>query len=138
MYSLSYSHLSTVTGLHLLRQLDLRVPPAPFFITKGRNINTSLLWLLSVNLHPSWTFFLQMTFTVFWLVNESQRTEFYAYLDYVGNQGECRMQKKIMLSSQFIVEPLSNFWHGKFNAKNWAGSMIYKHETQDSNARKAK
>lgn len=75
---------------------------------------------------------------MFWLVNESQRTEFYACLDCTGNQ--CQMQNagKIMLGNQFIIEPLSAFWHGKFNAENWAGSIIYKHETQGSNARKVK
>ena len=45
---------------------------------------------------------------------------------------------KIMQSSQFIVELLSTFQHGKFNAENWAGSMIYKHETHGSNTRKVK
>lgn len=79
-----------------------------------------------------------MTFTVFPLVNESQRTAFYAYLDCVGNHGQRQNADKIMLSSQFIVEPLSTFWHGKFKAENWAGCMVYKHETWGSNASKVK
>lgn len=45
---------------------------------------------------------------------------------------------KIMLSSQFTVESLSIFWHGQFNAENWAGSIVYKHETQAPNASKVK
>ena len=45
---------------------------------------------------------------------------------------------KIMQSSQFMVGLLSTFQHGKFNAENWAGSMIYKHETHGSNTRKVK
>lgn len=71
-------------------------------------------------------------------MNESQRTEFYACLDYVGNKCQMQNADKIVLGDQFILELLSTFWHGMFNAENRAGSIIYKHETQGFDARKVK
>lgn len=86
-----------------------------FFSTKDRNTK---IWVLTPLLICILLEFIRMTFTVFSLVNESQRTEFCAYLYCVGNQCQMQNADKIMLSSQFIAEPLSTFWHGKFKAEN--------------------
>lgn len=71
-------------------------------------------------------------------MNERRRTEFYACLDYVGNQCQTQNADKIMLSNQFIIEALATFGHGKFNAETWAGSIASKHETHGSDAGKVK
>lgn len=134
MHDLYTSSFTSVTPLHLVRPGS---GPEDLFFTfhfqhQGQKHKDFDLRFFSVHLHSSYLNFHRYPFTVFRLVNKRQRTEFYACLDYVGNQCQTQNADKIMLSNQFIIEALSTFGHGKFNAKTGAGSTASKHETQGS------
>lgn len=78
-----------------------------------------------------WLEFLQTIFTVFCLVNSTQRMELYTFLKKQCWELQPRTEaKKIMLSYQFMKGPFSIFGHGKFIVRNGAISVIHKHESE--------
>lgn len=123
-YPFKYGHILTFTGslawFSAPRTETSRVVFVFVFVFVGFSLVGGGRLTYSLNLHSFTWVFNRWLLQCSWLVNESQRTEFYAYLDCVGNQCQMQNADKIMLSSQFTVEFLSIFWHGKFNAENWA------------------